>query len=491
MIPFPVQDGSIHFDRTTGTVVGSDEGITAARIPETIEGVRVAAIGDRAFAGRPLLHTVTLPPTLTDIGRFAFADCGQLQTLTLPAAPEQLGEGVFAGSGLRQIDLPARLRHLPAAAFARTPLERISLPHGLLEIGEDAFSQAEQLTEVSLPATLLVIGSSAFSGCTALHTLTLPPSLVSIGSFAFADSGLTRLTLPPSLTFARADAFAHEGRAMQLTFRGSERRWMELIGRKGKLLETPLWEGFLNGVFAYSQNTRPSHRAELTFTDEDYAPPPPESGVTAVPLPGGSLYFERATATVVGCDRQVEEVVVPAEIDGIPVRVIGTRAFAAEEAVWQKGGERAVRRIVLPRSVTAIGREAFVHCRRLREAVLPEGLQTVGRRAFFGCTALQELSLPASVTSVGSGAFWIEETPLKLLVYGGSQERWEAIERQAAGLLPVDKACGTPRTDPPSPLHNALELRFEGRAAANRSSLLDRLTDRVLHTKDEDIMYFE
>lgn len=67
-----------------------------------------------------------------------------------------------------------------------------------------------------------------------------------------------------------------------------------------------------------------------------------------------------------------QNVMVPATINGIAVRHIGSTAFE----------------------------NAAVHT-----VTLPNGLQTIGARAFAGCVNLVEVSIPVSVTSIANDAF--------------------------------------------------------------------------------------
>lgn len=62
--------------------------------------------------------------------------------------------------------------------------------------------------------------------------------------------------------------------------------------------------------------------------------------------------------------------------------------------------------------VTAIGNEAFEGCDELFSVIIPEGVTDIGEGAFYDCAGLTEVSIPGSVTWIGAAAFlyteWLE-----------------------------------------------------------------------------------
>ena len=121
--------------------------ITSLIIPE---GVRRICGEAHQYYSR--LRTVTLPDTLTEIGRFAFADCDEL----------------------RELKLPGGLKVIEECAFSEcAALERVELPDGLLRIENQAFRYCTSLESVSVPPTVTEIDYEAFFGCSALREVTL------------------------------------------------------------------------------------------------------------------------------------------------------------------------------------------------------------------------------------------------------------------------------------------------------------------------------
>ena len=61
--------------------------------------------------------------------------------------------------------------------------------------------------------------------------------------------------------------------------------------------------------------------------------------------------------------------------------------------------------LVIPDSGTSLGDDALRGCTSLTDIVIPDGVTSIGNRAFRGCTSLSSLVIPDSVTSIGESAF--------------------------------------------------------------------------------------
>ena len=62
--------------------------------------------------------------------------------------------------------------------------------------------------------------------------------------------------------------------------------------------------------------------------------------------------------------------------------------------------------LVIPNSVTSIGRYAFCGCKSLTSITIPNSVTSIGKYAFKGCSSLTSVAIPNSVTSIGVAAFY-------------------------------------------------------------------------------------
>lgn len=111
---------------------------------------------------------------------------------------------------------------------------------------------------------------------------------------------------------------------------------------------------------------------------------PNEATITAYSGPGG-------------------EVVIPASLDGIPVRALGLGQ--GTEPIFGFGN-LSVNSVTIPDGVTIINGGAFGGCATLSHVSIPNTVTFIGSYAFYECSSLTEVYIPDSVTHIDTHAFY-------------------------------------------------------------------------------------
>ncbi|MBR2915745.1 MAG: leucine-rich repeat domain-containing protein [Clostridia bacterium] len=130
--------------------------------------------------------------------------------------------------------------------------------------------------------------------------------------------------------------------------------------------------------------------AALLFSSCEADFVPPEGEIEYVLDDRGSFYNVASCGTYTG-----SKVVIPAEINGLPVKSIDPYAFAYNKYIEE---------VVLPDTIITIGQRAFYHCVNLKKINFPEKLWSIHDKAFEGCRSLENVSLSRTV-SLRSNAF--------------------------------------------------------------------------------------
>lgn len=128
--------------------------------------------------------------------------------------------------------------------------------------------------------------------------------------------------------------------------------------------------------------------------------------------------MEDGTARITGYEGSADEVIIPAAIGEYTVTAIGDHVF----------GGSYMSTVVIPETITSIGRGAFAHCLYLEKLNIPDGVTEIGESlaenseslvsvtipgsvsavpeaAFVNCAALTEVTLGEGIIEIGSGAF--------------------------------------------------------------------------------------
>ncbi len=306
------------------------EGTEEVVIPDVYKKYPVTAIGEDAFLGCGF-RSITIPESVTQIGRYAFRQCANLESIVIPQGVTQINMNTFLlCSKLTSVTLPDNLQAIGNNAFTNcTALKSISIPDSVKTLGINAFMSCKGLQSVKLPAGLTEIAKHLFVNCESLTSIDIPESVETIGTRAFWNcSSLQSVVLPEKVTVVPDYAFPNCTSLSSVTL-GSE--------------VTTLGDYAFYGCTSLSEITLPS-------------------SLTAI----GYSAFSGCTS--------LKEVTLPSNLTDI-----GGYAFS---------GCSALEKIAFGEGVTTLDAGILKGCTSLNELVLPESLNLIKSGALVSCDNL-------------------------------------------------------------------------------------------------------
>lgn len=168
-------------------------------------------IDDHAFEYCSLLNNITIPASsITCIEEGTFQYCGSESPyrteLTIPSTVTYIGKYAFSHCNkLVNINIPSGVLTLDQHAFdGCSKAETLSLPHTLTKLGDSCFARCSSLnTKVTIPNSLsglMAWEGSSFYGCTSLVTVYIEDGVSRIGDYTFSGcTSLKNINFPRSL----------------------------------------------------------------------------------------------------------------------------------------------------------------------------------------------------------------------------------------------------------------------------------------------------
>ncbi len=219
----------------------------------------ITRIDQWTFDACPALKDITLPSNLKYIDSFAFKECKSLQTIEIPESCTVIDEAAFWGcTGLTEVTLHEGLTEIGNNVFRGcTGLTGISFPDSLEKLGTWVFSSCTELSEVVLNQGLKEIGTEIFEGCEKLTgTMVLPDSVTTIQQNAFAKSSLTEVRVGEGLTLLESGAFPNSIRRLTTYSPEVYNLLVRNTNRTGEYAPVLLWDGkhdIPSGMHAYAE----------------------------------------------------------------------------------------------------------------------------------------------------------------------------------------------------------------------------------------------
>ena len=191
-----VTDFSYQRDGDAITITGYTGKETYVFVPQSIDGLPVTRIGERALAFNTNIVYLVILNSVTNIGDWAFRECANLAEVQISSSVADIGQGAFYGcTNLLSVDLPGK-----AAS-----------------IGDWTFAACARLSNITIPNTVTNLGNNAFYDCGSLTNLIVPSGVTAIGDFnppgaAFASASYVGRDIPAAGVCGAAGACPHTGR---------------------------------------------------------------------------------------------------------------------------------------------------------------------------------------------------------------------------------------------------------------------------------------
>lgn len=276
----------------------------------------VVTISEDAFSWCSKLTGVTIPEGVTEIGKGAFEECRFLRNITIPDSVTSIGSKAFANCrSLESIRIPEGVKSISFCMFLSSGLKDITIPESVTEIRGHAFYGCSGLTDIVIPESVRKIEHRAFSRCNGLTDIRIPEGVESIDDYIFAEcDNLERISIPASLTDIKG-------------------------------ITDPSWEpdsliGF-HRIKGHAFQCCPGLK-EIAVAEDN-----------PVFASADGVLFSKDRKTLFSCPRGKEgRYSIPEGVETIE-----------DEAFWECCG---LTKIIIPKSVSKIGKHAFAHCRNLR-----------------------------------------------------------------------------------------------------------------------------
>ena len=336
-----------------------------------------------------------------------------------------------------------------------------NLTYSVTSIGNNAFYYYTNLTSVNIPNSVTSIGRCAFFSCTGLTSIEIPNSVTSIESSAFAGcTGLTSIEIPNSITIIAQQAFQYCTGLTSVSIGNS----VSYIGQYPFNLCTSLTSVTINSndIISKAYTTNSNIKSIFGVQVEEYVLGPNVKSIgsyafyqcdslSSVTI-GDSITsigvnaftacakLNSVTWNAKDCDdftqspfpANIKSFTFGSEVEKIPaylcssldsIEIILIPNSVTSIGKYAFGNCSSLTSITIPNSVTSIGDDVLYRCAGLTHPVynasnfvklpvgysgafaIQSGITTICGGAFSECTGLMSISIPNSVTKIGNMAF--------------------------------------------------------------------------------------
>lgn len=196
-----ISDYSFYGCTNLESIVANDK--IFAHLPMSYSGSYTIPEGIQTIAGNAFqrcanLESVTIPKSVTSMGKRPFPACYNLTAIDVAKdntvycsvngvlfSKDKKRLVAFPGGKKGSYTVPNGVEVIGNAAFISSNLETVNLPNSVQTIEEDAFFSCYKLTRVNIPNGVTSIGIYAFAYCNKLPEIVIGSGVKSIGDHAF------------------------------------------------------------------------------------------------------------------------------------------------------------------------------------------------------------------------------------------------------------------------------------------------------------------
>ncbi len=347
------------------------------------------------------LTEITIPSTVTSLGKGSFYGCRNISTVNFPGSNTASDidiktnvYGMFYGAGGYTLNLDRNITFNDG--FSIAPFRNVNIVNigsHVTSLPEKLFYESTNLTQIQMSNTVTTMGDYCFYGCTSLMDISscLSTGMTEIPEHAFDHcTSLVSVTIPSYITTLHASAFWY------LKFEDNYTQIALTI------------EDSPNPLTIYDSGS--SGNNDMPFYDVDVIGAYIGRDIIRTAKEGNTAF-----ATACLFNKKLTSVTF-----GPQVTTIGDHMFngstSLNQILFEEGsrlttiGEGAFKNIeaniafAMPNTVVTLGDQAFQNS-GITELQLSDHLTTIGDYAFENCKALYSVTIPASVTKIGHYAF--------------------------------------------------------------------------------------
>ena len=378
----------------------------------------VTVIGPEAFAGNTSISELHLNNTVA-IGNGAFKKCRSLNWIQLSSSLSSVAVDAFDGCQISVVDLPQTLGMsaadlpFPGNTSYTTDYVPTTPVNEALAAGYEVRDLNDSLVTKDGDFYIGLNGGGgntfllAYDGTETEIVVADEVTIIDLNGMLTANNTVNTITLPSSLRSIKAGSLSKLAALTDIYL-------PDTIAISDANISTSFPQGYTYHAKAGSETAIKLLSAGIIFLDTETGRTiKPDSPASDFEYTVDTTYNEVNITGYIGTDSIV---VIPATIEGAPVKAIRSRAFEDNTTITE---------VSVPDGVDTIYSYAFYNCSNLASVFLPAELYSIDKYAFAGtalrsivipeittlhdgvfsgCTSLTEITLPSSLQSIGDTA---------------------------------------------------------------------------------------